>query len=267
MNEPIKQGEALSLSTASGITIPELDGAKIRVNDDGYFSVYDAIKVCGHPNPRQVWQGNGRKKKDGTLSAYGLIHKYPEVVQKTYNFQFPGRGQRKTPVVDIEGWLNILPLLPGAMGKKYRAEAAKLVLRYLNADPNLADEVIQRTDNPEDLKWIAKRAQGKVKRNTLTGVYKSHGVEGMGYADCTNSLYRGLFGADKKGLMQQRGLSTKGNFREHANLTEISSIDMVEDLTAKKIEKDDIHGNAPCAAITYDIANKLARFQEEILNA
>lgn len=39
-----------------------------------------------------------------------------------------------TPVVDLEGWLQILALLPGAAGKKYRQLAADLVVRVWRGD-------------------------------------------------------------------------------------------------------------------------------------
>jgi hypothetical protein len=38
----------------------------------------------GQKNPRQTWSG--------------LIEVHPEVVQKVDNLQFPGAGQRETPV-------------------------------------------------------------------------------------------------------------------------------------------------------------------------
>ena len=38
----------------------------------------------GKKNPRQVWDS--------------IIDLYPEVVQKTDNLQFPGAGQKETPV-------------------------------------------------------------------------------------------------------------------------------------------------------------------------
>ena len=119
--------------------IPEL-AAKIRRTDDGRCSVYDLISATGKGNPRDVWKT--------------LVSRHPEVVGKTDNLKFPGSGQRETPITDLRGWLYILALLPGAMGKKYREEAAQLVTRYMKGDQSLIDEIKDRqpeaapTSNP-----------------------------------------------------------------------------------------------------------------------
>lgn len=91
---------------------------EIRVSDDGRYSVFDVIEVIGgKKNPRDAWKV--------------LTEGFPEVVGKTDNFQFPGAGQRKTPVANNEGILYIIGLLPGAVGRSYREEAAKLMLEKI----------------------------------------------------------------------------------------------------------------------------------------
>ena len=79
------------------------------------------IRVLGgQKNPHQVWQR--------------LAESNPEVVPKCENLRFPGRGQRETPVARTkEDAYYILGLLPGAVGRKYREQAAALFSRFLNA--------------------------------------------------------------------------------------------------------------------------------------
>lgn len=114
--------------------IPELD-AKIRCTEDGRSSVYDLISAIGQQkDPYNVWKR--------------LVAAHPEGLTKCQTFKFPGRGQQETPVTDLRGWLYILALLPGAMGKKYREEAAQLVTRYMKGDQTLIDEIKDRQPAP-----------------------------------------------------------------------------------------------------------------------
>lgn len=230
--------------------VPEL-GAKIRRTEDGRCSVYDLIGAAGKGNPRDAWKS--------------LIEEYPEVVGKTDNFKFPGRGQKETPVTDLEGWFYILGLLPGAMGKKYREEAAQLVTRYVQGDVTLAAEVADHNDNPEDLKWLEKRVKAKNTRNAFTATLAQHGVVDRGYADCTNNVYRGLYGGTAKQLKQQRGLTKKDNLRDKMTTSEISQIDFAEDLTSRRLKKLGAHGNQECAEETLSVAKKVAELTAELL--
>lgn len=90
----------------------------IRETEDGRYSVYDTIRVCGgKKNPRQVWSG--------------LCEKYSEVVQKVDSYQFPGAGQKLTPVASRVNILYIIGLLPGFVGATYRKDAADLMCEKL----------------------------------------------------------------------------------------------------------------------------------------
>lgn len=104
---------------------------EIRVTPDEQYSVFDVVEVIGgKKNPHQAWEG--------------LTATYPEVLQKVENFKFPGRGQRLTPVTDKEGLLYVIGLLPGAVGRSYREDAAKLMLSKIEGR---SDKVVGKTDN------------------------------------------------------------------------------------------------------------------------
>ena len=78
------------------------------------------IRVLGgQKNPKQVW--------------LRLKESNPEVVPKCDHLKFPGPGQRETPVARTkEDAYYILGLLPGAVGRKYREQAAALFSRFLD---------------------------------------------------------------------------------------------------------------------------------------
>ena len=70
---------------------------------------------------------------------------HPEVVEKCYNLVFPGPGQRETPVAkDKEAAYYILGLLPGAVGKKYREDAAKVFVQALDDPAGLVERLVPR---------------------------------------------------------------------------------------------------------------------------
>lgn len=234
--------------------IPELDNAAIRRTSDGKASIYDLIEVVGgNKNPRQVW--NNLKKR------------FPEVVQKTDNFKFLGRGQRETPVTDREGWAYIIGLLPGVIGKNYREAAANLVLRYLDADITLAAEVVDKNNNQQELQWLEARVRGKITRKRFTGILKSHGVFGKGYAICTNKTYIGLFGTTAKGLLKQKGLPQGANWRDQADASELNQVAFTEDLSGKSIDRKNAQGNDECASVCQKVAQRVADLRREILSA
>jgi len=120
---PLQQDPLSNFLSRVPITLDRVqcDHGDIRVSPDGQPSVFDMIRVLGgQKNPRQVWER--------------LIASHPEVVPKCDNLQFPGPGQRDTPVAKTkEDAYYILGLLPGAVGKQYREEAAKLFVTFLDA--------------------------------------------------------------------------------------------------------------------------------------
>lgn len=233
--------------------IPELNNAAIRRTPDGRCSVYDLIEVAGgHKNPRQAWSD--------------LKSQFPEVVQKTDNFKFPGQGQKQTPVTNREGWAYILGLLPGVMGRTYREEAAKLVLRYLDADINIAAEIVERTDDDEKLEWLERRIQGKKIRNQLTRTLSKRGVaSGRDYAICTNKTYRGLYGTTADGLRKQKGLPKKANVRNHMDTTELIEVAFAESLADRKINKSNSYGPETCGYDCYTTAESVSALVKRTL--
>lgn len=66
---------------------------------------------------------------------------HAEVVAKTDNFQFPGAGQRATPVTDVQGLVELINLLPGQNAARFRSGGARLLVRFLGGDESLVPEV------------------------------------------------------------------------------------------------------------------------------
>lgn len=159
------------------LVIPELNGAKIRKTEDGCFSVYDLIRIAGgKKGERKVWE---RLCKD-----------HPELVTKCHNFKFPGKGQRNTPVANLENCLYILGLLPGACGKSYREKAANLVRRYIEGDAELGMEIMIRDHNKERFDRAKKRLLVCDTNKEASELAIKNGVSP---SQVHNDRYRGLY--------------------------------------------------------------------------
>ena len=232
--------------------------AEIRVTDDGRYSVFDVIKFCGKKNPSQVWSGDRR--------GNGLTDKYPELIHKVESFKFAGRGQQDTPVANRENILYIIGLLPGAIGRAYREEAAKVFLQFLDASPELATSIIDRA-TPEDLKKIETRLRGKQVRTSFASTLDEHGVtEGWQFGECTNAIYKPLLGGSAKEVKLERGLVKKDNLRDNLSLSELTEVMFAESLAERKIKQDNLQGFIPCKDASADSAKAVRDLVDKTLN-
>lgn len=172
------------------LRIPELSGSKIRRTEDGRYSVYDLIRVAGaKKGERKVWER--------------LCAQFPEVVAKCHDFQFPGQGQRSTPVATVENCLYILGLLPGVCGKTYREFAANIVRRYIEGDADLGASLILRDHNKERVERAKKRLLVADTNKQVADLAIKHGINP---GALHNDRYRGLYRKTAKQLRSDAGI-------------------------------------------------------------
>ena len=108
-------------------------GVEVRFTDDNRVSVYDAIEFATRDkNPRATWKR--------------LEAEHPELVANCYKYKFPGRGgkARPTPVADFKTFLEILVVLPGRLAAHVRGEAVRTLIRAMDGDLTLVDEILER---------------------------------------------------------------------------------------------------------------------------
>lgn len=238
-------------------------GDEIRVTEDGKFSVYDVIKFCtGSKNPSQYWNGDKSDRKTSQKRQKGFIERYPEVIRKTENFKFPGKGQRETPVAGRQGILYIIGLLPGDVGHALREEYVKVFTQYLDASPELAESVIDRA-TPEDLNRIQARLNGKKIRVSFTNTLYDHGVkEGWQIGACTNAIYNPLFGMDAKALKESRNLPAKATARDAMDHVELAAVSLAEALADRTITTENRQGFTQCRNACQNSAERVRRAVE-----
>ena len=110
--------------------IPGVTGT-IRITPDKKASAFDIIKAFnGAVNPRKTWAD--------------LNKNYMSCVTKSYDlYKFPGPGQKKTPVLDSKGVIELIMVLPGTKAASCRKEFAEIIVRYLGGDLSLCYDVAQ----------------------------------------------------------------------------------------------------------------------------
>lgn len=207
----------------------------IRVTPDGQPSVFDMIRVLGgQKNPRDVWRR--------------LLESHSEVVGKCYYLKFPGPGQRETPVARTkEDAYYILGLLPGTVGKKYREDAARLFVAFLEDPATLAGEISDRL-SPQEQERLEARLNGKRTRFPFTDSLKDAGVHGHGYGRCTNAIYEPVLGADatalKERVAESAGLvAARVNPRDHMTIRELRDIETAERIATGQVKRSEAYGN------------------------
>lgn len=214
----------------SDLSIFEFNGDSIR-EVDGLFSVYDIIRVIGgQKSEREVWKR--------------LSKEFPDIVTKCDSVKFPRKDGKKanvtSPACNRQVALEIIGLLPGQVGKKYREESAKLFCRYIDADVTLTDELIQRTENKEDLKWLQTRLEGKIVRREFTDELKLRGVNGIGYAMNSDAINVALFDHKAKELKVIRKVK---HTRDGLSELELAALKLAELKAIDKMDKKNAFGN------------------------
>jgi hypothetical protein len=110
------------------ISFDGFNDSEIRVTDDGRYSVYDVIGLCGKKNPRDFWKSICETFPD--LAKTAIPHK----------FASHGQGQRETPVVDIDvaSWIVIYIKNP-------RSSIAKCPARILTKGACVSEDIFRDT--------------------------------------------------------------------------------------------------------------------------
>jgi hypothetical protein len=106
-------------------------------------------------------------------------------------------------------------------------------------------------------KEIEERLKGIDMRNIFTSVLGSHEVKKTGFGDCTNAIYKYLFGGPAKKVKEKLGLPEKSNPRDFMNFEQLHAINIAEGLASNKIDEEGIYGNEKCAEAC-EIASRIA---------
>ena len=92
----------------------------------------------------ECWRSSRWRPRENAASPSHLGRisaRRTEVKAICFDFKFPGRGQRDTPVTDAKGIVEIIMLQTTKQAARVRRQAAELLCRYLGGDLAFVDEV------------------------------------------------------------------------------------------------------------------------------
>ena len=170
------------------------------------------------------------------LIKSGIIHKPPSAIvenkeslspnKKTEIYVFSGEQGKRDSIVVVA---QLSPAFTGA-----------LVDRWLELETG-------RKQVTDDAAWAQTRAVSTQTRKGFTDVAQSHGVQSIGYAMCTNAMYKPLYGGTAKELKTRRGIKPRDSLKDNMTRKELGALILTEEQSADNIVAKDLYGNQSCA--------------------
>lgn len=242
-------------------------GFEISKDNDGYISLTDLWKAAGSPqNKRPV---------DWTVTDEAKA--FIKVLDRILN---AGENGNKKLDKSKSGLKPLLKSKRGKYGGTYAHEQIALEYAqyldsalavyvnnlFLNPDAAVNHHVNFWKSKGKSDAWIDERLLGISQRKQFTGVLKTHGVVGDGYRDCTNSIYKNLWGGGADVVRLKKQLPNASNTREHMSAVELSAVRFAETIAQDTIEKQNANGNAECVKIcekaSYVVARSIREMKE-----
>lgn len=114
--------------------------------------------------------------------------------------------------------------------------------------------------------WIDKRMKSIGTRNELTHTLSQHGVKtSEGFRRCTNASYEGLLGCKAPALREALGITKKQSIRDNMSKTQLTALELSEDLAKQRIESRNLRGVEPCASTCKDAASAISKAIQDFL--
>lgn len=104
---------------------------------------------------------------------------------------------------------------------------------------------------------IKARIDGTLARHYFTDTLKAHGVNGYGYAQCTDAITKPILGGSAKQVSQKLGLPANANLRDNLSAQDLQLISLSETITSDNIEAKGLKGNNPCAKEGFLVSSAL----------
>lgn len=237
-----------------------LRGRKIRVDDDGFVSLNDIYSVSGLRKKRVPYEW---QRLPSTQDLIVALHE--RITGKSRNSDFrTSRVYRAGSGAKGGSWAH--PILAAAyagyLSPKLEVEMREVWLRFKAADPTLADEILQRATEDQN-EWAGIRALGRAKRVEFTKTLSTHGVDGYGFANCTDAVYKAILDGTAKQIKVAREIPVKANLRDNLSKDELVFVMAAEVMARRRIEDENPWGNSPCASATRRSAERLRSAIEE----
>lgn len=108
--------------------------------------------------------------------------------------------------------------------------------------------------------WIKARLDGKIARKAFTNHLSAHGVKtGTGFSNCTNAIYRPLYGGGADLVREKKGLVKADSIRDNMTSLELAATRFSEELAMDNIDRKNIHGEKSCEIECENSSKVIAR--------
>lgn len=237
-----------------------LRGKKIQVDADGFVSLNDIYNVSGLRKKRVPYEW---QRLPSTQELIVALHE--RITGKSRNSDFrTSRVYKSASGANGGSWAHpvLAAAYAGYLKPELEIEMREVWLRYRANDATLADDILQRATDDQN-EWAGARAISRAKRNEFTKTLSQHGVDGFGFANCTDAVYTSILDGTAKQTKERRGLSRKSNLRDAMSKDELVFVMMAETLARIRIEGEKPFGNSPCETATKRSAGRLRATIEE----
>lgn len=232
------------------LTLSLPDGGQVRKTADGKASVYDLLKLAGAKSPAEVFKR--------------LSEAYPDSVTKCDFIKFArvdGKLQAKaTPVTDIAGWRRILTVLPGMLGKHYRAVINEMADQFFDDPETLNTRTLERIEDPAALKRVELRARTKRTNKGVNGQIFSRGGSqstAKSVANMNNLAVTGHVASDLKAM---RGVKET---REGFTDLELATMAFAEELEITAMQAGEVFGHDEIIRTVQDVTRDVSAIRRK----
>lgn len=229
-------------------------GRAIRVDENGLTCLNDIWRAAGfsqnhRPHDWQRLPGTNAKIERVLKLITGKSRNYTKAdMQRVYRTR---RGADGGTYADPRLALDYAEYLNPALA----IEVKEVFLRFKAADPSLADDIMERSDQAAN-ELMAQRSISRATRMGYTDTIKRHGVTKPGdFAECTNATYRGLFGKRAAQIRAERGLPKSKPLRDSFDLKELATVSFAEALASDRITDEECQGFGECRDATLKVSS------------
>lgn len=130
--------------------------------------------------------------------------------------------------------------------------------RFKQADVELVEHMVERMEDPEDLKRVEMRAKAKASNKALGAAIQSHGGEGRTYAAVNNMNNVAITGKTAKQIKADAGVPERAQTRDLLTATQLAGLNYAEMLETDAIVSKRAIGHdrivSTCSEIASDVA-------------
>jgi DNA-damage-inducible protein D len=115
--------------------------------------------------------------------------------------------------------------------------------------------------------WKQERLDGKTVRRTFTDVLQEHDVRGSGFAMCTDAINKEVLGGTAGQFRKRLGLKKSEATRDHCTSGQLHKLAISEDVSAHRIDRDNVRGNTPCSGVCRKTAAEVSEAIERLFKS